>query len=339
MQTESIGGTTTSFTWNIEGQIPAMIAVGSTYYVYGANGLPLEQINGSFIIYYYQDREGSTVALTNSSGADIATYTYDPYGNLIKPCPTPGQNDAGGSSYSCATQTDTGTTPSSNDINNPFLYDGQYLDPASGLYYLRARFYDPATGQFMSVDPLVGVTGQAYSYASGDPLNRVDLFGLCSNGQEGGRFTCAGGLWVYDPVLKMVPPLASYQLHSTAWALNQIASVLNTVWWNLYQPNPNEAPSAWTQSNVASNYSSFVNLFVENFTVWLTEYTSPQYSQAIFTFPDESVGWFIVDNFYAALNQVSAENLLNYILMRSITTIISGIADAGYIAQGNCVLA
>ena len=41
---------------------------------------PLEQINGSFIIYYYQDRTGSTVALANSSGADIATYTYDPYG-------------------------------------------------------------------------------------------------------------------------------------------------------------------------------------------------------------------------------------------------------------------
>ncbi len=42
------------------------------------------------------------------------------------------------------------------------------------------RYYDPATGQFLSVDPLVGVTGAAYSYVGGDPVNGTDPLGLFS---------------------------------------------------------------------------------------------------------------------------------------------------------------
>ena len=41
------------------------------------------------------------------------------------------------------------------------------------------RYYDPATGQFLSVDPLVEETGQAYAYTGGDPVNRVDPAGRC----------------------------------------------------------------------------------------------------------------------------------------------------------------
>ena len=41
------------------------------------------------------------------------------------------------------------------------------------------RYYDPGTGQFLSVDPLVDQTGQAYSYAGDDPVNGSDPSGLC----------------------------------------------------------------------------------------------------------------------------------------------------------------
>ena len=57
---------------------------------------------------------------------------------------------------------------------NHFLYDGQYLDTVSGLYYLRARWYDPATGEFISVDALVGITDQPYQYVGSDPVNLTD---------------------------------------------------------------------------------------------------------------------------------------------------------------------
>jgi RHS repeat-associated protein len=61
---------------------------------------------------------------------------------------------------------------------NKFLYDGQYLDTTSGLYYLRARWYDPTTASFTSVDPLVAITGEPYSYAGNDPVNGSDPLGL-----------------------------------------------------------------------------------------------------------------------------------------------------------------
>jgi hypothetical protein len=42
---------------------------------------------------------------------------------------------------------------------------------------MRARYYDPTTGQFLTVDPLVVQTGQPYSYTAGDPINDVDPTG------------------------------------------------------------------------------------------------------------------------------------------------------------------
>jgi RHS repeat-associated protein len=60
-------------------------------------------------------------------GTVQATYQYDAYGQ---------------------------TTSSTGSVSNPFRYTGQYQDSESGLYYLRARYYDPATQQFLSRDPL-----------------------------------------------------------------------------------------------------------------------------------------------------------------------------------------
>jgi RHS repeat-associated protein len=60
---------------------------------------------------------------------------------------------------------------------SPFGYAGQYTDSESGLQYLRAWYYDPGTAQFLTVDPLVGVTGQPYSYAGDNALNAIDPLG------------------------------------------------------------------------------------------------------------------------------------------------------------------
>jgi RHS repeat-associated protein len=70
-------------------------------------------------------------------------------------------------------------------VNNPFRYTGQYQDSESGLYYLRARYYDPATQQFLSRDPLANLTGTAYAYAGGSPVNGVDPSGLANKWAEG----------------------------------------------------------------------------------------------------------------------------------------------------------
>ncbi|HVD02208.1 MAG TPA: LamG-like jellyroll fold domain-containing protein [Candidatus Dormibacteraeota bacterium] len=157
---KTVNGGSETFTWDTAQGLPLIIKDGSTAYLTGLGGLPLEQISGSTVLYYHQDQLGSTRALTNSAGATAATTTYDAYGNL---------------------SSSTGTTA------NPFGFAGQYLDSESGLNYLRARFYDPATGGFAARDPLSVVTRQPYVYVHDSPINGGDPSGLwCAGWTAGG---------------------------------------------------------------------------------------------------------------------------------------------------------
>jgi RHS repeat-associated protein len=155
--TKTVGGTTTQFSWDRSGGLPLLLqeraGTSTTSYLYGPGGLPLEQITPTGTAYWYHhDQLGSTRALTDSTGTPQATYTYDPYGNLT---------------------TSTGT------VTNRIRFAGEYTDAESGLIYLRARYYDPATAQFLTHDPLADETRQAYVYASNDPLNITDPSGEC----------------------------------------------------------------------------------------------------------------------------------------------------------------
>ena len=102
---------------------------------------------------YHQDRLGSVRALTtaSSSPAVVNTYTYDAYGKTLS---------------------------ASETVANPFRYTGEYTDAESGFIYLRARYYDPETQQFLTVDPALAWTEQAYAYVGGSPTNFVDPLGL-----------------------------------------------------------------------------------------------------------------------------------------------------------------
>jgi RHS repeat-associated protein len=144
------------FLWDVATPLPLLVKDGTIAYVYGPGGLPLEQINGSTTLWYHHDQIGSTRLITDSTGTSQATYTYDPYGGLAS---------------------STGT------VTNPFRFAAQYQDPSateSGFYYLRTRFYDLATGQFITVDPVLKTTRQGYSYAKQTPLNASDPSGLCA---------------------------------------------------------------------------------------------------------------------------------------------------------------
>ncbi len=69
------------------------------------------------------------------------------------------------------------------DTNNRFTFTGREYDPASGMYYYRARWYDSARGRFASVDPLgLGLSEKTnlYWYADDAPSNYRDPSGLCA---------------------------------------------------------------------------------------------------------------------------------------------------------------
>jgi len=154
-QGKTVSGVSSADTWDVSGSLPTLLQENGTRYIDGPDGQPIEQIDGSGnALYYYQDQLGSTRELADGSGRIAATSRYDAYGNPL-------------------THTGTATTP--------FGYDGQYTDAETGLQYLRARYYDPATSQFLTKDPLVSVTGQPYAYATDNPLNNTDPTGQCSN--------------------------------------------------------------------------------------------------------------------------------------------------------------
>ncbi len=150
------GGATTTFTWDIAGGLPVVLDDGNQY-LYGA-GLTAQKQSGSWY-YYLADGLGSTMAVVNASGVVQDSYTYDVYGVPTK----------------------TGS------LANEFDFAGQQTD-GTGLQYLRARYYDPATGAFLSRDPMAalpGSTGSSTAYGSSNPPSRTDPTGLIATDSDG----------------------------------------------------------------------------------------------------------------------------------------------------------
>src|ERR1039458_7209575 len=106
-------------------------------------------------------QQGSIRLLTGSAGTTTGSITFDAYGNKVE---------------------STGTI-------SPLGYDGQYTSSDTGLIYMRARVYDPATAQFLSVDPLRAITRALYTYVKDNPLNFVDPSGLAWQVCVGGTVT------------------------------------------------------------------------------------------------------------------------------------------------------
>lgn len=98
-----------------------------------------EGVGGALRSYLYMDRMGSTVAVADAAGAMTARYTYGPFG---EPNTTDGM---------------------------PIRYTGRPLDPDTGLYYYRARWYSPNLGRFLTPDPIdIGDGLQLYTYVEND---------------------------------------------------------------------------------------------------------------------------------------------------------------------------
>lgn len=131
-----------------------VLADGTNTYLYGATRIG--QFTTSDSAYFLGDALDSVRQLTDSTGVVTMAKSYDPYGEVLKAA------GSGSSAYG---------------------FTGEYM--SQDLIYLRARFYSPSTGRFMSKDTWKGnssrpVTYNHWLYGDSNPILFVDPSGLCS---------------------------------------------------------------------------------------------------------------------------------------------------------------
>ena len=170
---------TTDFTWDTESS--ALLSDGTFDYIYGLNGnVPIAQLDvadsvTSELLTDANENVRGIVELS-SSAADpdvLANYTdYEDYGVPI--------SGSGGTLSAGGLNQQVGTDP---DSKTNFGFGGGYAD-SSGLDYLVHRYYDPAIGQFISIDPELTQTGQPYAYSIDDPVNGIDSLGDAGSKKE-----------------------------------------------------------------------------------------------------------------------------------------------------------
>lgn len=164
---EASGGTSVRYSWD-PNHAHSQVALERNAsgallrrYTYGKDRISMTTPSGRS--YFHTDRLGSVAELTSEAGASERTYAYEPFG---------------------PTRSTTGSGPA-----NPMLYAGEHFDP-TGLYHLRARQFDPATGRLLSVDPLetppTDPAVSTYIYGNNRPTVFTDPAGERAQAGRGG---------------------------------------------------------------------------------------------------------------------------------------------------------
>lgn len=152
------------FVWDTNREIPVILSDGEYEYIYknAVDRVPMAQVHieTDEVEFLHADTNGSVIASTDSAGDLVDTVEYSPYGE-----------------------------PTGKPLS-AFGYAGEWTDDTTGHVYLRARWLDTTTGTFLSEDPLVQNTLNAFGYTEGNPLIQIDPLGLFSLDDFGG--------WVHD---------------------------------------------------------------------------------------------------------------------------------------------
>ncbi|HPH98667.1 MAG TPA: RHS repeat-associated core domain-containing protein [Anaerolineaceae bacterium] len=207
---QSTNGELITYTLDLAGGLSEVLYDGSTVYSYGLERLA-QQVNGGGREYFLSDALGSVRQLTDAGGAVIYGQSFDPFGSPIA------QVGTGGSAYG---------------------YAGQWTD-LSGLQYLRARYYAPGQGRFLSRDPFAGFLSQPatlnpYVYAANNPVLMSDpsgeiapLLALAGAGLLGG--TMAMGFDILAQLYTIQPTSIDQIIHCMNWGEVGISFAAGTV--------------------------------------------------------------------------------------------------------------
>ena len=181
LATFTTGGTTSNYYYDPEGlRTKKVTSSGTTRYYYDTEDRVITESSNGVIAtarttwgkqalarktsgnyyYYLYNGHGDVTKVIDQNGNIINSYTYDEWGNILA---------------------------KQEQLAQPLKYAGEYLDDESGLYYLRARYYDPTIGRFISRDSYEGditnpLTLNPYTYVENDPLGNIDPSGHFSIG-------------------------------------------------------------------------------------------------------------------------------------------------------------
>jgi RHS repeat-associated protein len=142
------------------------ITTSKSFYTHGQGTdehLALER-NGQYL-YFHADGLGSITAITDASRAVVQAYGYDSFGMVT---PTTG-------------------------FENSYTYTGREWDKETGLYYYRARYYDPMEGRFISRDPIGFAGGDVnlFAYVQNNPIRFRDPQGLMTEAEKNDIYYCS----------------------------------------------------------------------------------------------------------------------------------------------------
>ena len=144
----------------------------------------IDVADSNALYYYHYDASGSVVALSDSYGDSCQSYEYSAFGQVAASDP--------------------------NFIANPYMFTGRRFDFETGLYYYRARYYNPYIGRFLQTDP-IGYGGGInwYAYCGNNPVGRADPSGLYYGfgDSDNGRLTWA---W-FDNLSGLMTVIAHYE--------------------------------------------------------------------------------------------------------------------------------
>jgi RHS repeat-associated protein len=175
-------GVTTSYLYDGEDILQETITEGpgsGTFrYIHGPSidePLARESLSTGAAEYLHADGLGSIVATTDAAGNVTSRRQYDAWGNLELGADQPG-----------------------------YAFTGREWDPETGLYYYRARYYDPKIGRFISEDPIGLNAGDPnfYAYVANNPSAAIDPFGLAPEPPPSWPTPPAnipGGPWTWYP--------------------------------------------------------------------------------------------------------------------------------------------
>ncbi|MCP4698830.1 MAG: hypothetical protein GY862_18560 [Gammaproteobacteria bacterium] len=158
-----------------------------TYYVHAPGAGLIGQESGGVYQAYHYDLRGSAVALSNASGTVTERFQYSAFALLVNRDTLP---------------------------DTPFLYNGRdgVMTDASGLYYMRARYYNPEVRRFVNQDVLLGSVAEGqtlnrYAYVTGQPVSYIDPFGLNVTPVDPNlaRTIMVGGATTYMTMLALGP--------------------------------------------------------------------------------------------------------------------------------------